>query len=428
MSFSISSCQKSVADDNNFVSRSSINTFVEQPKLIPLENALASLNDFLSETEDLMPDTRSGNRRVIASVDKYYMKGVPTRSSDALPDAYIVNFEDDEGFAVLGAQDWQDEIIAVTESGSIDPTTLAVAPPRVYMPDPDDDAELEGFDWYCEEDDDYYNVDSDPTILTQLIGKTIMDDGGMTHTAFATRAPILQTNWGQGTWKQQGLYNHFCYKYKNSKQVFVLAGCSTAAMAMIVASNQFPDSLIVNGTLIDYSSINSTSSPVTPEDTLHTNLLYGAIFKDINYAFASKWGTCITPTKVKKRFEDFDYSNVKMLTSSNEYSDEMIIATSNMLYLGRPVFISAIPEGINGHSWVIDGAKYHNDDTYLVHCNWGWGGSCNGYFSSRMLNPSDPVETDDPNNVSDGYSQYTWHFRLITYSCGPSSNLTLSTL
>lgn len=44
----------------------------------------------------------------------------------------------------------------------------------------------------------------------------------------------------------------------------------------------------------------------------------------------------------------------------------------------------------NNHAWIIDGCEfcwaenrppYHNVTNLFLHCNWGWGGDCNGYYS-----------------------------------------------
>lgn len=47
-----------------------------------------------------------------------------------------------------------------------------------------------------------------------------------------------------------------------------------------------------------------------------------------------------------------------------------------------------------GHAWVSDGCYYlqspstgEKKDIYL-HCNWGWGGSCNGYFTGDIFKPN----------------------------------------
>lgn len=84
--------------------------------------------------------------------------------------------------------------------------------------------------------------------------------------------------------------------------------------------------------------------------------------------------------------------------------------------------MSAISGVISGHAWVIDGyikrknvsstGSVLNNQT-LVHCNWGWHGDCNGYFTSGVFKSQQAV-------ITDGFGQYQnenyWYaFNTITY-------------
>ena len=91
--------------------------------------------------------------------------------------------------------------------------------------------------------------------------------------------------------------------------------------------------------------------------------------------------------------------------------------TISMLRGGKPVYISALGcsdiDGLilpSGHSWVIDGA---HSDRSMLHCNWGWRGGSNGYFSKDCFQvvTSSSIET------------YSWFFRVITYDV-PSTSVT----
>ena len=48
----------------------------------------------------------------------------------------------------------------------------------------------------------------------------------------------------------------------------------------------------------------------------------------------------------------------------------------------RPILYSAVDSNVGGHSFVIDGYK---DESFSV--NWGWGGSCDGFYRIGALNP-----------------------------------------
>ena len=76
-----------------------------------------------------------------------------------------------------------------------------------------------------------------------------------------------------------------------------------------------------------------------------------------------------------------------------------------------------------GHSWVFDEIRINRrivyryiedwlDYTYyqyqpLIHINWGWGGSCDGYFNTNCFNANNPVTRSDTTTYgTDDYYQY----------------------
>ncbi len=104
---------------------------------------------------------------------------------------------------------------------------------------------------------------------------------------------------------------------------------------------------------------------------------------------------------------------------------------------GCPVIIYAVP-GIkvwNSHAWIIDGYKtrvrqhitkeYKNnvliktttlpDTCKMVHCDFGWGGLCNGYYVDGVFKlNSEDNEYDEPlyGNKNIKYNQ---HVRIVMY-------------
>ena len=91
---------------------------------IPVEEAVTNLDAFIS---DIMPSTRNSEGGFkVASICAFGMNDIEisTRSSEEanLPDTlmYLVNFEDNAGFAVLSAnRRLSSNIYAVTENGQI---------------------------------------------------------------------------------------------------------------------------------------------------------------------------------------------------------------------------------------------------------------------------------------------------------------------
>lgn len=53
----------------------------------------------------------------------------------------------------------------------------------------------------------------------------------------------------------------------------------------------------------------------------------------------------------------------------------------------------------------------------MFHCNWGWQGASDGYYSQGIFNTEDRIEEDETDTATSEYSHnYTWCYRPITYS------------
>ena len=62
--------------------------------------------------------TKSGNERTISSIETHFSDFVLTKSGEQMPDAYLINFNNDDGFAILGANTSITPIIAAVETGN----------------------------------------------------------------------------------------------------------------------------------------------------------------------------------------------------------------------------------------------------------------------------------------------------------------------
>lgn len=437
----LNSCQKhsQVLCDNSTGSDSFIRS---------QEQAIDYLLEFMDDVG--YSNTKSGKYRDILSIDTYPPL---TKSNDDI-EAYIVNFQDYSGYAVLGARGDMAPIVAVTEQGSIDPVTLFVIDRPVFGDDqPLDsitfggpvlyDGDENGVEtivdeWsmdnlYSESEADYY-VGGD---FSLFIAETIESGLNYRESASMPSEDMIDYDESSGTgggnsgsggnaapilpklltaWDQDSPYNDFCKQVNSYRR---LAGCSSVAAGMIMAYNHFPDTLIVNGTQINWSAIdwiyNLYNSSPEPQRTQIPLLLASVFWKCDRLAYREDW-TMITANQIKKRFKKMDYKNVTMLMGS-EFTDAMWSETLQMLTADKPVYISAVgrrvkadgSEKIAGHSWVIDGA---GSDRSMLHCNWGWSGNSNGYFSKDCFKVSS--------------STYDRHFRLIRYDISGHPKVTVN--
>jgi len=147
------------------------------------------------------------------------------------------------------------------------------------------------------------------------------------------------------------------------------------------------------------------------------NTKYHSIFGN---SFGFAW-----PSDARSCLELLGYQNV---TLNWGYDENLVLRT---LDDGCPVFMSAIADLYAGHAWVIDGyikrdyvsnlGQVSKSQT-LVHCNWGWKGYCNGYFTSGVFHTKEANSYDysyaDQNNADENY----WYaYNTITYD-NPQNN------
>ena len=95
------------------------------------------------------------------------------------------------------------------------------------------------------------------------------------------------------------------------------------------------------------------------------------------------------------------HSDISYEWKSNHTDNEYRNIIKNELEWNRPVISQGYDNGgYGGHAWNIDGYSGNN-----LHCNWGWGGSSNGYFNLTSMGgfPNDQAviigllpQMDDP--------------------------------
>lgn len=401
--------------DNAFKSDESNKS--DKEGVISIEQALERLDDFYSAIGENPAFSKSGISRRIKSVETLSCRrSVLTRSgADTLDiDYYVINYEDEQGYAIIGATPDAEPILAVTEEGSLVLEEILDVEPEIPIGDPvpslfNEELQEEGFieietevgatsfirnyilSHYMEHE--YWSGPSDPPGSNDVL-------------------PLLETNWGQGQWGSAGVYNKYCFSIYNNS-VNVLAGCTTAATAMVVAYNEKPANMEYRGLQLNYSLMKAQpyAFDLDALSQEHVSVLYGHIYDNMHKTFTLQEGTLIWPTYAEQYLEQLGYRNVYMYQNDIFFDNDMLDATLSSLHNERPVIICAA-HGLSGHTWVIDGVVYYTQ--YMFHCNWGWGGLANGYFSRSLFDPNNGIQYDG-NELENDSERYDWRFRLITY-------------
>ena len=445
-----------------------------QRSTIPVESALEELDAAL---DAIYPPTRGVARKTYSKENISVCGGIATRSGegDNLPDTivYVVNFDNSEGFAVLGAQEGMSPIYAITESGRLDPGELDPFIFSGYQEEPyiDYDAIDEAEDNKCDcgyegDDDDHDCLDNDDfddsfiddeDIHKKLLGTIIASDllngdrdqdhrldinldptereptgkpidRQVTTTTWKQRThvePLLETQWHQGD-----PFNARCNGCK--------VGCVVIAVAQIMAYHEAmkDGKLLLDGEICDWKTIKSQS--MEDEAVLQRACLCRELGKssncNVSYGVNNSGARA---TGAKRTLNNYGFQNVKKRTNFDKKNRARAV---EMILAGKPVYLGAHGGG-SGHAFVLDGyleryketvdsifftdGTYHVDvsrtpNQYLLHVNWGWrGGGHNGYFmlsnEFRTQNRYETPESDSPSPDKGEHSKYTWHFRMITY-------------
>lgn len=434
--------------------------FQSTDSTIPVGDALQTLSQFIQNT-----GTRAESRQV-QSVDL-------TRDGDGYPLAYLVNFSSGKGFAVLAADSRIDSIVAVTDSGSADwESIMNAGSKRLDNTSPDFPETL-----IAKLIKNGISIPQDRGGGGQAGGGLDIGDGDDPGGSFInTYVAPLTINYPY--------HQHRTYCHKENGG-YVVCGCASTAMAIISSYHQFPP-LIIDEEVLDYSSCNSndgsglkfvfttdgrqrevffpvqdyfndyalipvsllsdtgktslikkidanicnvhgtpTSIETSAEFTRSRYKLNSAIYSMLSCAIESWAATAVMPGAVDDGLENLGYLNVDYRTRSNV--NDHLDSLRFMLEQNRPVIMGgwSLSELNNSHYWVVDGINM-TASSCLIHCNWGWNGSKNGWFSKNCINPNVGTPYDAGGTVNGVDSTTTWsHLILYQYEV-PTTQDTVS--
>ncbi len=352
------------------------------------------------------PETRSLIKREIA--DLHYVINPVTKSGDSADTLlYVFDYADNQGFAVVSANENTEPLLAVTEKGSYE-TAMA-----------EDNG---GFKMFMDMAEDYVTpmaIDPDTpiipvdTTLSQMMEYRIVRD----TIAIYTLNPKVTVQWGQSGIEGKYAPNH-------------LSGCSNTAMAQIMSSFAYPSSIVINFSdttftqLLDWSQINKHKDKYshyqcTANEDAHESI--SLLMRQLGHLNCSEYidtdtlvATSTFAHNVRNTFIQFNYS-VSEIQNYNYSILQESLDGSNVLYMrGERIVVDENGnEYTSSHGWIADGSvtytirnttywKYryefdwHPSDSYdtertYLHLNWGWNGNCNGYFYLGVFDTSSGI-------------------------------------
>lgn len=352
----------------------------ENEHRVSLQDALKRAESLLSQIGD--PATRSKTRKV-KSVE--YLQNQLTRSGAIDTTLYLVNYEDNAGFALLGADDRVRPIYAISDEG------------RLNMEDTVENKGLALF--FRNTEAEIANSPLVPEIDDSLIyiGPPIIDPPYHEVVVYRQVEPLLGSH--QRLWHQEYPYNIYCPQVNGSH---ASVGCTAMTLGQIMSYFQWP------------TNIGSETFPWQAMNAGYANERVAKLFQIIGDVANMNYSSGIGMMNYGRMIEtirNLGYYCPSEMPYFNESAIQNILNKAKRAESGgSPIIIGADSStDMDEHVWIIDGyIQYKTISNQIVggeqlhdvlyHCVWGWsGGLSNGYFYWARTNSfsGNPIEKDN---------------------------------
>ena len=312
---------------------------------------------------------KSNSKTVLTPISRNEMSKAGSRfaTPKANPGFYIFTPENGTGFVIISGDDALTPVIGYSTTA----TTGEMPPALCEL--------LSVYDMYV---NDVRNGIAKPVLpVTTLSGSNI--------------EPMLTTTWNQST-----PYNNMCPQVNGS---YTPTGCTATAVAQIMKFHDWPDKpsksfTWYNNVTGENETVNTSSHKYDWENMLdsyrgeYTTTEADAVallMSDVGKAMNSNYalgGTGSTPQYASQALVNFfKYSPDIIVAKREEYTNEeyMELIRSNLEARQPLMYAGHGQDYASGHAFVCDGINENN----LLHINWGWGGSYDGYFDITSMAP-----------------------------------------
>ena len=332
--------------------------------------AMSSIS-FFSDNEQ----TKCSEKRILSIIPS----SRTTRSGMSSPVFYVVNFDNNDGFVIIGAKKDSPEVIAYSDKGNYDGKHSDVEPFNMYIGEIENQLEVQSI---------IIDVSTSSHYQTR------------TTNSSSNNSPLISV-----AWHQHQPFNWYCSSPFNSN---VPAGCVAIAIAQIMSVYSYPASITLtypsesaSVQTLDWEEMKqAVHYTITHTDTCLACTQLAILLREIGNRVQMNYGvggsSASSALYARSTLESFGYE-------SSAYQDYSLTSVINSLDARHPVYIRANNSDGEGHAWVVDGSKYtcKKDVTYLVsntsltevareyvenwylHFNYGWGGSSDGYYIAR---------------------------------------------
>jgi hypothetical protein len=311
-----------------------------------------------------------------------------SRTEGENPTIYAVDYDDNQGFAIISAQNIDNKLLGVFESGTYE-----------------DAMENPEFEYYVESAVDYVNANSLSVDSIRIKDTYVQPDFSKSI------GPLLEVQWGQDY-----PYGMYCTNK--------ISGCTNTAMAQIMSYYKYPTTLELtyagaesDSITLDWDEIlkhkksnskyDETDLSCCDSENVHT--MIASLLRELGTRAGSIYNNNSTSTyryNIPSTLKSFGYevSSLKEYTTGIEYDE---LSKGLLIVCGRRYDGS----GYHGHAWVVDGYRFtyvftrketpdgvvyeKSTNPHYAHVNWGWDGVSNGYYLSNVFDTSNPYSLDD---------------------------------
>lgn len=358
--------------------------------------------------------TRSSEPRAVKSVR--LLKNSRTRSCSGATEnlLYIAEFEDGRGSAVLAADRRIEPVLAILDN--------TVMTERNFTSSDMDD--IGNYMASMIKDYAESQVQSNAFIDFKPVDPMLPD------TLYCyKRKPLLKTKWSQ-----RSPYNNMCLSLYG---IPVEAGCGPIAIAQLLKFHKYPTEIFINGETFDWSLLDrydyDGKTSVEAEEEVARFVYNIGIALGIDYTTTQM--SDISSEKISCFLKTVGYSTSNIVNYSSSIAKKYIYNN------GVPIIIDGINKGSSyGHGWVLDGWNEYKIKAIeflvdggtrervieykKVHCNFGWGGDCDGYYTEGMFDTtkylsSDEIDASVGDNIyrhTDNIYNFNYNFHLTTYT------------
>lgn len=332
-------------------------------------------------------------RSLQTSVSKNNVVAVSSRNSrSGVNDTlyYVVNFDEDQGFALVSANPYKEDLLGISNNGN-------------YFPDKE--IENANFDFFMDCLENY------------LLGANNQESYSDLSPILMECPPKVHVLWGQ-----RSPYGDECPNY--------ISGCGPTAIAMVMSVFQQPQSIsvdysesFVSSIALDWEEIKKhvrTNNQCAESNVSVTHSDIAVLLRQIGKDASSSYLSDATSTDVyqcKACLQNYGYTCSSLQDFDQIDYVTALNANCVMFVFGQRYVPDQLPAG---HFWIFDGYKYRSvlSNGFLTpqlycHFNWGWNGKSNGYFLSGIFDASSAYSYD---NAQYGHASNYYDYRVRMFS------------